>query len=208
MARRPPTFVDQVVIAYRATSYDVPVWVSPNRRHGRWNIANQKPIAQYMSLDAEAPFAEMLRHENLRSESDASHYKTTIWQLQVDSGAIVDYSTFELAEAAGFDPETLVSDDYERCQAEARWLVSHNARGVLAPSAALPGSTSLTLFGPRVRVRWGTSVKLASSVPAQPISTGAPPTGLTDRVRYYGQREPRLEEYLRESSWREAGGRD
>ncbi len=208
MARRPPTFVDQVVIAYRATSYDVPVWVSPNRREGRWNIANQEPIAQYMSLDAEAPFAEMLRHENLRSESDASHYRTTIWQLQVDSGAIVDYSTFELAEGAGFDPEALVSDDYEFCQAEARWLVSHNARGVLAPSAALPGSTNLTLFGPRVRVRWGTPVKLASSVPAQPISTGAPPTGLIERVRYYGQREPKLEEYLRESSRRKVGGRD
>jgi RES domain-containing protein len=208
MQRRPPTFIDQVVIAYRATSYDVPVWVSPNRREGRWNIANQEPIAQYMSLDAEAPFAEMLRHENLRSELDASHYRTTIWQLRVDSGAIVDYSTFELADAAGFDPEALVSDDYGLCQAEARWLVSHNARGVLAPSAALPGSTNLTLFGPRVRVRWGTRVKLASSVPAQPISTGAPPAGLTERVRYYGQREPRLEKYMLELNRGKAGGCD
>ncbi len=208
MPRRQPTFIDQLVIAYRATSYDVPVWVSPNRREGRWNIANQEPIAQYMSLDAEAPFAEILRHEDLRSESEVAHYKTTMWQLQVDSGAIVDYSTFELAKAAGFDPAALVSDDYERCQAEARWLVSHNARGVLAPSAALPGSTNLTLFGPRVRVRWGTPVQLASSVPAQPISTGAPPPGLTERVRYYGQREPMLEEYLRRSSQRGIRGTD
>jgi RES domain-containing protein len=207
MARRPPNFVDQVVLAYRATSYDVPVWVSPNRHQGRWNIANQEPIAQYMSLDAEAPFAEMLRHENLRFESEASHYRTTIWQLQVNSGAIVDYSTFELAETAGFDPAALVSDDYERCQAEARWLVGHNARGVLAPSAALPGSQSLTLFGPRVRVRWVTPVKLASSIPAQPISTGTPPAGLTKRVRYYGQREPCLEKYLLETGQREGGGR-
>jgi RES domain-containing protein len=196
MPPRPrPGFIGLTTTAYRVTSYDVPLWVNPNRRSGRWNIAGSEPT-QYMTLDAEAPFAEMLRHENLRSEEAASHFRSTLWQLQIESELIVDYRTFALAEAAGFDPEALVSDDRERCQAEAQWLRSHGARGILSPSAALPGSTNLTLFGPRVCVPWGAAPELASSIPAQPLTTGNAPAGLTERVHYYGQRELLLEEYL------------
>ncbi|HLB21660.1 MAG TPA: RES family NAD+ phosphorylase [Solirubrobacteraceae bacterium] len=177
------------------TSYDVPLWVNPNRRSGRWNIARSEPT-QYMTLDSEAPFAEMLRHENLRTEEAASHFRSTLWQLQVESELIVDYRSFELAEAAGFDPEALVADDHERCQAEAEWLRGHGARGLVSPSAALPGSVNLTLFGPRVCVPWGATPELASSIPAQRLTTGNPPAGLTARVHYYGESEPLLEEYL------------
>jgi RES domain-containing protein len=196
MHRRPrPTFVRRTCVAYRVTSYDVPLWVNPNRRSGRWNIAGWEPT-QYMALDAEAPFAEMLRHEDLRTEEAASHFSATEWQLQVDDAMLVDYSTFELADAAGFDAQALVDDDHERCQAEAQWLVGEGARGILSPSAALPGSTNLTLFGPRVRVPWDSTAELASSIPAQPLVTGHPPRGLTARVRYFGQREPLVEAYL------------
>lgn len=194
-ARRRPSFVRRTCVAYRATSYDVPLWVNPNRRNGRWNVAGRRPT-QYMSLDAESPFAEILRHEDLRTDEDASHYSATIWQLQVDDSLIVDYSTFELADAAGFEAEALVSDDHERCQAEAEWLASEGARGLLSPSAALPGNVNLTLFGARVAVPWNTTAELASSIPVQRLTTGHPPSGLAVRVRYFGQPEPRLEAYL------------
>jgi RES domain-containing protein len=193
--RRSPTFVRRTCVAYRVTSYDVPLWVNPNRRSGRWNIAGWEPT-QYMALDTEAPFAEILRHEDLRTEEAASHFSATEWQLRVDDAMLVDYSTFELADAAGFDAQALVEDDHERCQAEAQWLVSEGARGVLSPSAALPGSTNLTLFGPRVRVPWGSAAELASSIPAQPLITGHPPRGLTARVRYFGQPEALVEAYV------------
>jgi RES domain-containing protein len=199
MRRRPrPQFTDWRGTAYRATSYDVPLWVNPNRRSGRWNIAGED-CTQYMCLDTEAPLAEALRHEDLRTTQAASHYRTTLWQLEVDDGAIVDYSTFELAAAAGFEPEALVSDDHERCQAEAQRLVAAGARGILSPCAALPGSINLTLFGPRVCVPWGTATALASSIPAQRLTTGSPPARLVERVRYFGQPEPLLVAY-RDSS--------
>lgn len=194
--RQAPSFIRVTCTAYRATSYDVPLWVNPNRRSGRWNIAGQQ-ATQYLSLDSEAPFVDMLRHENLRSDEAASHYSTTLWQLQIDSDLIVDYRTFELADAAGFDAQALVDDDHTRCQKEADWLMSQGARGVLSPSAALPGSVGLALFGPRVHVPWGTKVELASSMPAQRLATGHPPAGLTSRVRYFGQPEPKLVEYLK-----------
>jgi RES domain-containing protein len=172
----------------------VPLWVSPNRRNGRWNITGQHCV-QYLALDGEAPFAELLRHEDLRTEEAAVHYSTTLWQLRVDVGAVVDYSTFERAEAEGFPAEALVDDDQERCQAEALRLIGHGAGAILSPSAALPGSTNLTLFGPRVPVPWNTQTALASSVPAQALTTGHPPAGLTQRVRYFGQPHPLLAAY-------------
>ncbi len=194
--RSTPAFTElRESVVYRVTSYDVPLWVNPNRRPGRWNRAGSEPT-QYASLDAEAPFAEVLRHENLQAEDEAAHYSSALWQLRVTCGMVVDYGTFELADEAGFPAEALVEDDHERCQAEAQWLIEQGARGLLSPSAALPGSTSLTLFGPRVQVPWNASPELASAIPAQRIATGHPPLGLTARTRYFGRPEPLLEAYL------------
>jgi RES domain-containing protein len=181
---------------FRATSYDVPLWVNPNRRAGRWNIAGND-ATQYFCLDAAAPHAEMLRAEDLRTDAEAAMFRTTLWQARVDEGAIVDYSTFDRAEAAGFPAEALVEDDHERCQAEAERLKSFNVRGVLSPSAALPGSVNLTLFGPRVQIDWSTEVQLASMLPVQRIAEGSAPSGLVARTRYYGQPHAGLAEYRR-----------
>lgn len=186
MPRKAPFVIRWEGLAYRVTSYDVPLWVNPNRRSGRWNIAGQG-CTQYLCLDAEAPYAELLRYEDLRTEQAAQTYFSVLWQLRVADGAIVDYSTFEKAEAAGFPPEALVDDDHERCQAEAVWLLGHNVRGVLSPCAALPGSTNLTLFGPRTQGEWDARVKLASTVPTQRIAQGYPPPGLVSRTRFYGE---------------------
>ena len=76
--RRRPTFIRCKRVAYRATSYDVPLWVNANRRNGRWNIAGQRST-QYMTLDSEAPFAEILRHQDLRTEEAAS--RSTAWEV-------------------------------------------------------------------------------------------------------------------------------
>jgi RES domain-containing protein len=184
--RRSPAFIHWSGIAYRATTYDVPLWVNPNRREGRWNIASQD-CTQYMSLDPLAPMAEMLRHEDLRTDQDASHYRTTLWEIRVEEGSVIDYGTFEKAAAAGFSPDALVEDDHERCQAEAQWLRNHGARAILSPSAALPGSVNLTLFGPRVQIPWASPVTLASTMPVQRLPTGSPPPGLAARVRFVGQ---------------------
>jgi hypothetical protein len=148
-----------------------------------------------MALDAEAPFAELVRHEDLRTEEAAATYRTTIWQLRVDEGSVVDYRSFEKAEAAGFPADALVEDDYERCQAEAQWLKSHGVDALLSPSAALPGSVNLTLFGPRVAIDWNTNVTLASTVPAQRLTTGSPPAGLVGRVRFFGMAHSGLVQY-------------
>lgn len=124
-------------------------------------------------------------------------YRATLWELQVNEGFVVDYGTFEKAEAAGFPPEALVDDDHERCQKEAQRLVNLGAGGVLGPSAALPGSVNLTLFGPRVPVKWGAKTAgVASAIPAQRIAEGSPPSRLVDRVRFFGAEHVQLAEHL------------
>ena len=181
--------------AYRATTYDVPLWVLPNRQNGRWNIAG-RDCTQYMCLDADAPYAEMIRHERLTTEAEVAMLRVYLWELRLHEAAIVDYSTFEKAEAAGFPPEALVDDDHERCQIEAQWLKSNKARGVLAPSAALPGTMSLTLFGPKVEVPWGTVTKLSSEVPVRRVGgQGPPPVRLVASVRQFGASHPELDAY-------------
>lgn len=183
--------------AFRATSYDVPLRVAANRRSGRWNVAGVGTV-QYLCLDAEAPFAEKLRHENLRTEAEVATYSATLWELRINEGVVVDYRSFDRAEAAGFPPEALVDDDHSRCQEEAARLVRLGARGVLSPSAALPGSVNLTLFGPRVEVRWDARPGVASAMPAQRLAVGRPPLGLSEKVRYFGERHSALERHLLE----------
>jgi RES domain len=182
-------------VVYRATSYDVPVRVADNRRSGRWNLAGSGTV-QYTCLDTEAPFAEMLRHENLRTEADAATYRTTLWQMRVNEGIVVDYSTFAKAESAGFPAEALVDDDHEYCQREAQRLFSLGAGGVVSPSAALPGSVNLTLFGQRVPIQWSANVEISRAIPVQRIATGQPPEGLVSRVRYFGETHSGLVHHL------------
>lgn len=195
--RKRPAFARWTGEVFRATTYDVPLWVNPNRRDGRWNIAH-RGCTQYMCLDSEAPYAEMLRSEDLRSEASARTYRIILWQLRIDESAMVDYSTFDRAEAAGFDAEALVEDDHERCQAEASRLRDLGAGGVLSPSAALSGSVNVTLFGPRVPVGWSSAVTLSSMIPVQRLTEGSAPVGLVDRVRFYGQRHSLLTDYKAE----------
>ncbi len=182
-------------VVYRATSYDVPVRVAENRRSGRWNLVGSGTV-QYTCLDTEAPFAEMLRHENLRSEEEAATYRTTLWQMRVNEGIVVDYSTFAKAESAGFPAEALVDDDHEYCQREAQRLFSLGAGGVISPSAALPGSLNLTLFGQRVPIQWSANVEISSAIPVQRVATGQPPEGLVPRVRHFGEAHSELVRHL------------
>jgi hypothetical protein len=99
---------------------------------------------------------------------------------------LVDYSTFEMAQAAGFDPEALVEEDYRRCQEEGARLRSLGYLGVVAPSAALPGATNVTLFGARYSIRWNARVATASAIPVAVVAIGSPAPGLIPRVRQYG----------------------
>lgn len=181
---------------FRYSSYDVPFWARSNTTDERWHSAGDGPT-QYLSATPDGAWAELIRNENLRSEADLALVQMPLWQAQVDEARIADYRDFETAERAGFDPEVLINEDQSMCRAEGRRLREAGFAGVLYPSAALPGEQNLALFGPRILLPWGASRKLASGIPANKLTVGAPPADLLPRVRHVGARHAGLTEYQR-----------
>jgi RES domain-containing protein len=182
-------------VAFRYSNYDTPFWVRPNTDEGRWHRREDGPT-QYLSVTVEGAWAELIRTEGLRSEAEVALLRMPMWVADLDVHRIADYGTFEKADRAGFAPDALFDEDYSHCQVEGSRLRSSGYQGVLAPSAALPGSTNVTLFGPRIASRWGISPSLASSIPATRIAVGAPPEGIVRRVRQRGEPDPIYETYL------------
>jgi RES domain-containing protein len=178
-------------VAYRATSYDTPLWVFPNRRPGRWNDPDDGTIAQYCTLDAAAPLAEFVRHEDLRQPEDAGEVRLALWQLRLMEGAVLDLSSPEKAGDQGVAWDDLVADDWRACQQLARDVLAEGGRGVIAPCAALPGSLSLTVFGARSEIGWNAERRLAIQVPAREISRGAPGVGVVRSARFFGCAYPK-----------------
>jgi hypothetical protein len=195
MARRPtPATTTFKGVAFRYSNYDTPFWVRPNTQPGRWHSPGEG-ATQYLSTTTDGAWADLIRNEDLRSEADAAMVSMPLWQARVET-YLVDYSTFALAERSGFAADALVDDDQQRCRAEGRRLRDLGYAGVLAPSAALPGATNLTLFGPRVSTSWESEPSLASAIPATVLTHGAPPRGLVAHVRFRGQVHAGLREHL------------
>ena len=187
--------------AYRYSSYDTPLWSRPNSEGGRWHNPGDDPT-QYLALSTDGAWAELIRHEELKSEQEVALVHIQMWAIQIDQALVVDYSTFERAEAASFDPEALVSDNYTRCRQEGTRLRAKGYHGVVAPNAALPGERNLTLFGPRVASSWDQPPLLKSSMPTVVVAVGTPPVGLLERVRRYGDQHSELILFRRQQAAR------
>lgn len=179
-------------VVYRATTYDTCLWVSPNSRPGRWNNPEGGTVAQYCALDVAGAIAEMVRSEDLRDVEAARELRVDIWEMRIDEGALIDYSSPSLAVDQGFGWEALVSNQWRQCQEEGQRILAEGGRGVLAPSAALPGSLTLTLFGPRTEIAWSAEPSLSIQVPARHILQGAPGDGLVRDTRFFDDTYPDL----------------
>jgi RES domain-containing protein len=191
----PPTMSLDNVIAWRYSNYDTPFWARPNTRDGRWNIAGEAPV-QYLTLEPNAAWAELIRAEDLHSEQDVAMVRMPIWVAAVNV-VLVDYSTFTKADQAGFAPEALIDDDWQRCQEEGRRLRQLGYGGVIAPSAALHDALNVTVFGARILWSWARRPPMASAISATVAAVGSPPEGLVERVRFRGAEHAGYQEYTR-----------
>jgi len=193
--RHLPTVDLDDAIAWRYSNYDTPFWARNNTRDGRWSTGGEASV-QYLAMEPNGAWAELIRSEELRSEEEVSTVRIAIWVVAVNE-VLVDYSTFEKADAAGFAPEALVDDDWGRCQDEGRRLRGLGYGGVMTPSAALPGAINLVIFGPRILWAWRRPVILSATIPATIAAVGSPPAGLVGRVRYFGDEYAGFGEYAR-----------
>ena len=137
------------VVAFRHAAYDTPWWASPSTRPGRFHVPGAGSPTQYLALHPLGPAAELLRHQFTGPDPAADTVLLNLWAVVVDDRdmATVDFDT---CDAHGITPEALVGDDYGPCQDLAARLRAEGSRGLVVPSAALPGTSNLVLFGARV----------------------------------------------------------
>lgn len=136
-------------MAYRHAAYDTPWWVNPSPREGRFHRALQEPT-QYLCLHPLGPAAEILRHHlGPAGAADADTVELNLWAVVVETDGVARIG-FNDCEVYGITPDELVGDDHEPTQALADRLRAAGATGLQVPSAALPGTENLVLFGPRL----------------------------------------------------------
>lgn len=181
-------------VAFRWADYDTPFWARPNRSAGRWNALGDGPT-QYWCLDPVAPWAELVRHEGLREEAELDLLRATLWAARWSIGPLADLGTFERAAEWGVEARVLVDDDQRACRRLAGELRARAFAGLLAPSAALPGSVTLVVFRPRILAPFDAVPRLSAHVPADVAAIGRPKAGLAGRVRHFGARHAGAEEF-------------
>lgn len=169
------------LVAFRYCSYDVPFWVRPNTRPGRWHVADAEPT-QYWSLTPEGAWAELIRYEALSTEEQLDEIQTAMWVCRLPRMGLTDLTDDAVRDRYNLTGEDLVADSWDTCQ-RAAVAIRREARGVLAPSAALADTLNVTLFGPRRVIAFQRTPALASAIPGAITAIGRPPRGLVGRVQ-------------------------
>jgi RES domain-containing protein len=183
------------VVCYRFAAYATPLRTVPAWQPARFSRGDEDEPTQYLALHPLGPLAELMRNAELRSPEQVRVISTRTWALEVPVDDLPEI-TFATAERFGITAEQLVGDDYGPCQALAETLRT-KMEGVIVPSAALPGTRNVVLFGPRVAAPYLTQPVSTLDVPASITADGArPPTSLMSVVRYAGDTHAAL------SSWR------
>jgi RES domain-containing protein len=154
------------VAAFRLANWDTPLWAGPNRRSSRFVVDGR--TVQYWALHPLTPWAEMLRFHGVTDPSEAQEWLLRPWvaELELPEGTLeIDFDT---AADHGLEPDALIDDDHTRCQ---EWATDLDRPAIVVPSAALPGTKNIVLFGPRVRSRYGLApIDDALDVPCDPVA--------------------------------------
>lgn len=168
-------------VAFRYSAYDVPFWVRPNTMPQRWNRAGEAPT-QYWSLTPEGAWAELIRSQHITDEETLDLVRMPVWAGRLPALGLLDLNRAEVRERYGLTEAALTADDWSACQRAATQMRADGVRGIVAPSAALAGAQSVTLFGARRPIAFDREPRLASAVPTALVAIGRPPHGLMNQV--------------------------
>jgi len=136
-------------VVYRAPAYHTPLWIEPNVMDGRFNRKGEGPV-QYFCLHPLGPLAEAVRR--LPDGLDPVEIRRPVWALRLPD-APVQTIGFDQASDWRIDPYSLVCppEAYGECQDLAdTFRGQENPPMLRVPSAALPGTWNLIVFGQRV----------------------------------------------------------
>jgi RES domain len=185
---------------FRHAAYDTPWWTSPSSVAGRFHRAGQDTV-QYLSLHPLGPAAEMLRH-HVGPSGDPDDVLLNLWTAVVDIDDVMRVD-FDDCDTYGRTADELVGDDYTSTQALADAARASGATAMIVPSAALPGTHNLILFGNRVLHPFLWEPITPEEIPTGHLSDGARvPAEVAEHVRWRGTPHKAVEQ------WKAAGAYD
>jgi RES domain-containing protein len=142
------------LLAYRAAAYHTPLWIEPNVMDGRFNRKGEGPV-QYFCEHPLGPLAEAVRR--LPDGLDPAEIRRPVWALRLPDDTPVETVGFQDAADMGMEPYALVSppEGYGECQQLGDTYLEQEQPPMLrVPSAALPGTWNLVVFGQRVLAQY------------------------------------------------------
>ena len=143
----------------------------------------------------------MLRH-HIGPTGDPDDLLLNFWSavIDIDEPSRVD---FDDCAAYGLTPDELVGDDYAPTQALADTVRSSGANAMIVPSAALPGTHNLVLFGARLLNPFLSIPLTPEEIPTGHLTDGARPAAeVAAHVRWIGTPHRAAEQ------WKTAGRYD
>lgn len=187
------------VTVFRHAAYDSPWWAFPSSRVGRFHHARSQTV-QYLSMHPLGPAAEMLRH-NVGPAGNPDDVVLNLWTavIDVDDPISVD---FDDCVRYGLTADQLVGDDYTPTQALADAVRNSGAAAMIVPSAALPGTHNLILFGVRILNPYLGTPFTPEEVPTGHLTDGArPPAEAAAHVRWFGAPHSAVEQWKATGSY-------
>ncbi|MGK2958419.1 MAG: RES family NAD+ phosphorylase [Acidimicrobiales bacterium] len=183
-------------VAFRLSSWDTPWWANSNRNPGRFNRVGQ--TTQYLCLHPLGPWAEYMRREHIDHPDDLALIRQRVWVARIALTNALEITWDNAKAEFDIEPEQLVADRHDPCQSLADRLRKQGVDTLLVPSAALPGTQNVVLFGPRISSPYlPEPIDPSLDVPTSLIADHATMTDtLLASVRHIGQPHQELE------SWR------
>jgi hypothetical protein len=184
---------------FRHAAYDSPWWAIPSSRDGRFHRGSIE-IVQYLCLHPLGPAAEMLRH-NLGPAGNPDDVLLNLWTALIDLDDLRQVD-FKDCVKYGLTPDELVGDDYVPTRALADDVRGSGAVGMIVPSAALPGTYNLILFGVRVLNPFLSQPLTPEEIPTGHLTDGArSPAEVVSNVRWFGAPHKALEQWKTTGSY-------
>lgn len=132
-----------------------------------------------------------MRRFGTRTSEAARRLDLRTWALKLPDQGLVDLD---------FD-ERWVTDGWSACQELGDMLRESGTRGLITPSAALPGTRNVVLFGPFSASPYDVPIR-PGEIPASITGEhGCGLKALVELVRFRGQPHPGREFAFREPSW-------
>jgi hypothetical protein len=186
------------VVAFRWADYDRPFRAHIHTNGGRYQRAGSAPT-QYWALHPLGPWAEFLRWNFIGPPPHLDGVRQRVWaaRFTFDNGELLELTYDWARTSSRIAPDDLVSDNHTGCQAFAEWARSHYT-AMVVPSAALPGTQNLVVFGTRTASPYQLPpVDRTIDVPASVVAEKArPPSDLAAYVRFLGQPHAEFTEWL------------